>query len=252
MAKQRPSKPRIPAKPKRPPARLVSDESERAGRAGRTVSPKRETVPEPTPVEIPPAAAAQIEQPISVPSVTTLLWLRLLVALGVVMTIAAVWLYVQLSPLRTEIADRDKTIGSLQARITKLDSDAKPKDEFLRILNAPRVSVVKLSGTQAYAHAQGIIVWDPATKMAILHVSNLPPTPADKEYQLWTIKRKKLKPAGVFSVGSPTEEAGLLSVIALATVEKKEADAVVVTLGPKGGSQQKTGPIYMVGAISVK
>lgn len=146
--------------------------------------------------------------------------------------------------------DLISTIGVKDQLIVELRDELQRREEILKVLQSPKIDVVLMNGLEPNPAGYGKIIWDPAKKVAIFQVSNLPTVPQDKDYQLWTIKDNKPVNAGVFAVTSEKEKEAFFKVINLAVSEKKDIDAFAVTLEPKGGVPQPTGKMYLLGSTS--
>lgn len=149
--------------------------------------------------------------------------------------------------LNNTIGDKEQIITAQQVQITQLKNKVQQREELLSILSARTVDLVVMSGMAVNADGYGKIIWDPESNRALLQVSNLPPEPADKDYQLWVIKNNKPLPAGVFSVNQ-TDEASFFKIEELPDVSEQAAGAFAVTLEPEGGVPQPTGDMYLLGS----
>ncbi len=158
--------------------------------------------------------------------------------------------------LREMIYQRDQQItvlrselSSQQKRFAELREDLARKEEILKVLQSPKIDVVIMNGLEISPTGYGKIIWDPDRKAAILQISNLPPVPKDKDYQLWVIKGQKPVSAGVFSLTDPVKET-FFKIDQLVEPNKKAISAFAVTLEPKGGVPQPTGKMYLLGKPS--
>jgi len=107
------------------------------------------------------------------------------------------------------------------------------------LLRDPATRVVTLDGLPAAPGASGRIVWNEKAG-GRLYVSGLPPTPAGKAYELWTIAGPAPRPAGMFAV-----DAGGRGAHAVAPVEQGPVKVFAVTLEPEGGVPAPTGPMVL-------
>ena len=82
--------------------------------------------------------------------------------------------------------------------------------------------------------------------MFIVFFNHLPPTAADKSYQLWVIRADMPEPqsAGTFEVG--LDGKATLGVTDLPV--NTEIKAFALTLEPRGGGKSPTGPKVLVGS----
>lgn len=166
-------------------------------------------------------------------------WYRWLAAAAAVFLMIAVGMSLYTRHLERELNLKNQTI-------TELTQQVQQKEALLSVLGARDVDVVILNGQQVNPDGYGKIIWDPKGNRAILQVSNLPPVPKDKEYQLWAIKGKKPVSAGVFAVHAVNQPA-FFKVSQLAGVSQSSLSAFAITLEPKGGVPQPTGKMYLMG-----
>jgi len=171
-------------------------------------------------------------------------WQPLGIAVSGLAMVLAFTLYV--TNLLETIDGQTGTIDRQNTRLVELQAELQRKEELLNILSARRVEIVIMSGLGDHTGAFGKILWDPERRVAILQVSNLPPVPPDKDYQLWVIKGAQPFSAGVFSVGST--ESYHFRVDHLAVTEPGQIAAFALTLEPKGGVPAPTGTMYMAGS----
>ncbi len=87
--------------------------------------------------------------------------------------------------LYTRQLERELNIRNRQ--ITELIQQVQQKEALLSVLGARDIDVLILNGQQVNPDGYGKIIWDPKGNRAILQVSNLPPVPKNKEYQLRAI-----------------------------------------------------------------
>ncbi len=85
------------------------------------------------------------------------------------------------------------------------------------------------------------MIQEPDTGIAFLLVNGLPALPEDQEYQVWIITGKGPASAGIFSSTDSVEQ-----LVNLPT-DFFGADAVGVSVEPRGGSPQPTGDIVLLG-----
>ena len=174
-------------------------------------------------------------------------------AISLVLAIGVTSLSYYVFSLREVLDHREKDVASLrselkqeQQRFIALQDDLVKKTELLNVLQARRVDVVVMNGLDVNPRGYGKIIWDPERRTAILQISNLPPVPSDKDYQLWLIKDQKPISAGIFALTQADGE-GFFKIENLAETNKKFIGAFAVTLEPKGGVLQPTGQMYLLG-----
>src|SRR5437660_5479769 len=150
--------------------------------------------------------------------------------------------------LTMTIAGDREYIAGQRTQIMRLADDLNRKEAVLSVLGARRVEVVPMSGLGVDSAAYGTLFLDPDKKLGILHVSNLPLLPQDKEYQLWIFKEAKKVSAGTFSTTDDFEKENFYTLTPLEISGRREIDSVSVTAEPKGGSTQPTGVAYLLGS----
>ncbi len=174
----------------------------------------------------------------------------LLIVIGEVGTYAY-FLYDELDQTEQQITSFESKIQEQHLRLISLTSDQQLKEEVLTVLQSPKIELVIMNGQEINPPGYGKIILDPVRSIAILHVSNLPSTPTDKEYQLWfNVKDQKPVSGGVFSVEKENEN--YFKVSKMPMLEKKDITAFVVTMEPKGGAPQPTGAAYLLGSPASK
>jgi len=145
-----------------------------------------------------------------------------------------------------ETTQLNEELSRQNQQFTAVREELHQKNELLKILQAPRIDLVIMSGQEVNPAGYGKIIWDPEKKTAILQISNLPAVPRGKDYQLWVIKNKKPMSAGVFTVNDPVTET-MFKIDQLVETDKKVINAFAITLEPKGGVPQPTGKMYLLG-----
>jgi hypothetical protein len=110
--------------------------------------------------------------------------------------------------------------------------------DAVELLRDPATRVVELRGAGPSPEATGRLVWH-ETAGGQLFVANLPPAPAGKAYELWTLGGPAPRPAGVFKVDASGR--------AIHKVEPApgQPSKFAVTLEPEAGVPAPTGPIVL-------
>ncbi|MDR8392755.1 anti-sigma factor [Aliifodinibius sp. S!AR15-10] len=145
----------------------------------------------------------------------------------------------QLNATNEQLAQREQTI-------TELENEIERKNEMLAILEAREVDMVVMQGMEANPDGYGKVIWDSEQRQALLQVSNLPPVPSDKEYQLWIIKNNTPVSAGLFAVNDPNRDS-FFKIEQMEPTDEQSTNAFAVTLEPKGGMPKPTGDMYLMG-----
>ncbi|PYQ01698.1 MAG: hypothetical protein DMF82_18525 [Acidobacteria bacterium] len=107
--------------------------------------------------------------------------------------------------------------------------------------------LTRLAGLQPAPGARARVIWNPATREAVLIASGLQAPPPGKAYEVWVIgEAKQPAPAGVFE---PAADGTAL--VHLPRVEETARPRTfAVTLEPAAGSAAPTGEMVLAGAVS--
>lgn len=150
--------------------------------------------------------------------------------------------------LSSGINDKESVITDQQTEITELEEELRQKEEMLAILESREIDMVLMSGLEVNPDGFGKVIWDAENRQALLQVSNLPPVPTDKDYQLWIIRNNEPVSAGVFAVSDSDDN--FFKIEEMADADEQSANAFVITLEPKGGVSEPTGDIYLLGDMN--
>ncbi len=117
---------------------------------------------------------------------------------------------------------------------------------FRALVARPDSRVTTLAGLAPAPRARARVIFDPATREAVLVASGLDPAPEGKAYEAWVIAAGAPVPAGVFR-----PDAQGRAVLRLPIVEATaSAKTFAVTLEPEAGTPAPTGPMVLAGAVS--
>lgn len=107
---------------------------------------------------------------------------------------------------------------------------------------------IALSGKEV-PNASAKVFWDTQRNEWVMYIFNLPAAPANKDYQLWYIKKdKNALPVSAKVFGTDANGRTELHISVPQEVVPNLA-ATAVTLEKKGGSDKPTSNLYLVGAI---
>jgi anti-sigma-K factor RskA len=129
--------------------------------------------------------------------------------------------------------------AELQRQETALRERLEGYQAVVELLRDPATRVVVLKGTSPAVTATARVVWHERAG-GHLFVNDLPPAPAGKTYELWTIAGGKPAPAGVFDVdpsGHGTHR--------VAPAPAGPVEVFAVSIEPAGGVPAPTGPIVL-------
>jgi anti-sigma-K factor RskA len=140
----------------------------------------------------------------------------------------------KLSASQTEtiiLADKLQQISqSSNSKMFDLKSENDLIAASLAVFNKPQNKIIKMAGIEKMApNAHATICWNGKTKEVYVGFLNLPPSPANKQYQLWAIVNGKPVDLGVIDKTTDT-----LSIQKMKTIEN--AQAFAVTLEKFGGN----------------
>lgn len=108
------------------------------------------------------------------------------------------------------------------------------------LLRDPQTQIVTLHGLGPSPQASGRVIWNPSSGGHVF-VANLPPAPAGKAYEMWTIGEGAPQPAGLFQV----DASGRGSHRVAAVEGGKPVKVFAVTLEPEAGVPAPTGPMVL-------
>jgi anti-sigma-K factor RskA len=175
-------------------------------------------------------------------------WAWLAAAAG--LALIAAWGVVRQAALGSEIerlhAERGQLLArarSLEQRVAQAESESQRLARTLAIVAAPGVQSVRLAAMGS-AHATGRTYVDAADRKAVFYAFDLPALGPDKTYQLWYIDDEDNKTsAGIFDVDAH----GKASVVVDRPLPVERIQAWAVTIEPRGGRPQPTGPLVLAG-----
>jgi len=114
----------------------------------------------------------------------------------------------------------------------------------ISILAAPGVQSVRLAGMGTSHAAAGRTYVDVADRQAVFYASGLPALGPDKTYQLWYLDdQDHPTSAGVFEV----DARGKAALVVDQPLPVERIQAWAVTIEPRGGRPQPTGPMALAG-----
>ncbi len=177
--------------------------------------------------------------------------LRFLQVAAALLLIAGGWSAVRQAKMATEIArlrgERNQLAtraAALEQRMAQVQAESERLASSISIVTAPGVQLVSLSGMGTAQKATGRSYVSEASHKAVFYAQHLPQLAPDKSYQLWVIDNDERKiSVGVLQV----DPRGEGSVVVEKLLPQSDIQGWVVTVEPRGGVPQPTGPIALAG-----
>lgn len=148
--------------------------------------------------------------------------------------------------LRRQREELTARSSDLAQRLEQERSELARRDLRTRVMESDDVRLLFLGGHGPQPNARAKVFWSEKAKRGILLAGSLQPLPPDRQYQLWVFVDGKPVDAGVFDVdpsGRALFESKDLTAI-------RTAENFAVTVEPRGGVPQPTGPIVLIGSSS--
>lgn len=178
-----------------------------------------------------------IIRPLPVPETTGLsfrtTWI-VAASAGLLVLLFAFFLLSQLQSTQKTLASIRESNNSLQTELRQLRENQASANQALALLQ-PGLRTIMLKGNEKAPDGKLMVLWNTQTHEVSVDVKSLPPLPADKQYQLWSMVDGKPVDAGVFDASNG---ANVLAQRLNRSVERAEAFAV--TIENRGGSPTPT------------
>lgn len=107
-------------------------------------------------------------------------WAKLAIAASVLLALFAGW-------SATEVSGIKKSNVALATEIEEVKKTAEYSQQLAAMYRDQRYKVIRLAGLPKSPESAAAAFWDPKTNEVMLDVKKLPPAPAGKQYQLWSI-----------------------------------------------------------------
>jgi anti-sigma-K factor RskA len=150
----------------------------------------------------------------------------------------------EIAALTAKVIEVQRNVDTTGDQLAALEAKVAQTTDLTLASLGPDARVARLAGLPASPSATGTVALSPAQGTAMLEVNGLPPTPDDKEYEVWWIGAKQgpLK-AGLFQPSS--HGATIVSLDLPPPGEIVIASAI--TLEPVGGVEKPSGAMYLKG-----
>ena len=130
----------------------------------------------------------------------------------------------------------------LWGQVNQRDETLVAQEQILDAI-AAGARISPLAGTEAAPQANATLIQEPGASSAFLLVNGLPALPEGQEYQVWKITGEDPAGAGIFGRSDSMEQLVILP------TDFFGADAIGVSIEPRGGSPQPTGAIVLQGEL---
>jgi anti-sigma-K factor RskA len=162
------------------------------------------------------------------------------------------------SQLRNNTSETSNEIAALTAKVIELERNLDSTGDQLAALQVrvaqttdltlaslgPDARVVRLAGLPAAPSASGTVALNHSQGTAMLEVNGLPPTPDDKQYEVWWIgERQGPLRAGIFE---PLSHGATIVALDLPPAGEVVL-ASAITVEPRGGVDKPSGAMYLKG-----
>lgn len=174
-------------------------------------------------------------------------WLQIaaLLVIGAVLFLYAQRMQMRVSNLEAQLAQATAQVASADRATAEARSVALRAQSAMGVFAALDVARIDLAGQPIAAMARARALWSRQRGM-VFTVSNLPPLPPGRVYQVWVVTAQAPVSAGLLT---PDAQGGG-SVYFETPVDILPPTAVAVTLEPAGGVPAPTGAMYLVGKPS--
>jgi hypothetical protein len=174
-------------------------------------------------------------------------------AAAVLFALGFFWMWAERDEARqAAVAAREKADGALrqareaQAQLVAARESLARETAFRTLVSQPDARLVRLGPLPPAPRARARVVFNPASREAVLLVSGLDPAPEGKGYAVWVIARSAPVAAGVFQVDASGNAVHRLPPVA----EVEEARTFAVTVEAAAGVAAPSGPMVLAGAVS--
>jgi len=143
---------------------------------------------------------------------------------------------------RRQITEVTRQLNRQQRELQTERENLAQQAAALALLTSADAKKIALAATTTAQNARATFAYDEKSRRGILVIEGLPPTPADKAYQVWVI------PKGLAPIPGRTfiiSNNGRAIVADNFPLEAGSSSVIAVTLEPKGGSGAPTGAIYL-------
>jgi len=141
-------------------------------------------------------------------------------------------------------AELSRKLSDAEGRARAAEVEKARQELYRRVLESDDVRVLSLGGKDPQPAARARVFWSEKAKRGVVVAGNLQMLPPDKQYELWVFDKGKPVSAGVFDCdpsGRVVFESKDMPMVTL-------AQNFAISIEPKGGMPQPTGPIVLIGS----
>lgn len=161
-------------------------------------------------------------------------------------------LFAEMDDLEVTLADLLAANEEMAAQVTavqqlniSLQNDLTAAAQIATLITSPQTQRIILPGTEAQPQAQGELLYEPDSQIAILLVDGMSTLDPDQVYQVLLIRNDGHDTAETFAV----DVQGQSALIVHAQAPLSTFTSVGVSIEPRGGSPQRTGAVILLGDL---
>ncbi|NIJ44055.1 hypothetical protein FHR24_000494 [Wenyingzhuangia heitensis] len=175
-------------------------------------------------------------------------------AASVLLTIGIISLYTNNTDLKKNLTKQiagneilDEQRATLQGDLIAKNIDLTTRDEVIAFLSSSETLKVNLAGQTVSPESYAQVYWDKNTNEMYVDLNGLPPAPAGKVYQLWSLTLNPLTPTSLGTMDAYNKGNRYIKVS-----NTNKSEAFGITLEPAGGSKSPTlEQLYTLGLTNV-
>jgi predicted RNase H-like nuclease (RuvC/YqgF family) len=152
----------------------------------------------------------------------------------------------ELTAVLAQNEDLQEEVTAVQALNNLLQNDLANSTEIIALFTSPETQQALLPGTETQPQAEGHLLFDPETNVAILFVDDMPTLTQGQVYQVLLIRDDGHDTAETFAV----DVSGQQALIVHAQAPLNTFTSVGVSIEPEGGSPQRTGDVILLGQLA--
>ena len=150
----------------------------------------------------------------------------------------------EIAALTARVVDVQRKLDATGDEVAALQAKVAQTTDLTLASLGPDARVARLAGLAASPSATGTVAINHSQGTAMLEVSGLPPTPDEKEYEVWWIGEKQ----GPIRAGMFEPSSNGATIVSLDLPPPGEIVlASAVTLEPRGGVDKPSGAMYLKG-----